>query len=253
MVSVTWLGHSAAVLEMGGVRLMTDPLLRPYAAGVLRRRDGAPDRRHLRGIDAVLLSHLHHDHADLRSLRMLDPVPILTAPRNAAWLRRRGLRGVSLEGWTDLGGVDVLPVPAVHQSRPMPHRPNDALGHLVRSASESVWAAGDTSLYDAMRELPTWAGRDCIDVVLVPIGGWGPRLSPGHMGPEEAAVACAATRARFAIPVHWGTFHVPPIGRFGDWMDRPADLFADALSRIAPGCTLVRLRPGETCESVLDR
>jgi len=252
MVSVTWLGHSAVVLEMAGVRLMTDPLIRPHA-GVLRRRGGPPASRHWREIDAVLLSHLHHDHADLRSLRMLDQVPILAAPRNATWLRRRGLRGVPLEGWTDLGGVDVLPVPAVHHSRPMPHRPNDALGHLIRSDHATVWAAGDTSLYDAMRDMPSWAGRESIDVALIPIGGWGPRLSPGHMGPEEAAVACAMTGARVAIPVHWGTFHVPPVGRFGDWMDRPADLFADALARIAPGCTLVRLQPGETCESVLDR
>ena len=249
---MTWLGHSAVVLELAGVRLVADPLLRPHA-GVLRRRGGPPAERHWQAIDAVLLSHLHHDHADLRSLRMLDQVPILTAPRNAAWLRRRGLRGVALEDWMDCGGVEVLPVPAVHRSRPMPHRPNDALGHLVRSDSASVWVAGDTSLYDGMRELPVWAGRDCIDVVLVPIGGWGPRLSPGHMGPEEAAVACAMTHARFAIPVHWGTFHVPPIGRFGDWMDRPAELFADALSRIAPGCKLVWMQPGETCGSVLDR
>src|SRR4051794_33311211 len=109
---------------------MADPLLRPHA-GVLRRRGGPPVREHWRAIDVVLLSHLHHDHADLRSLRMLDPLPILTAQRNAAWLRRRGLNGVPLEGWTDLGGVEVLPVPAVHGSRPMPHRPNDALGHLL--------------------------------------------------------------------------------------------------------------------------
>jgi len=249
---VTWLGHSTVVVEMAGVRLLTDPLLRPHI-GALRRRAGRPVHEQWRLIDAVLLSHLHHDHADLPSLRMLGQVPVLTTPRNAAWLRRRGLRGVPVEGWLDIGAVGVVTVPAVHHSRPMPHRPNDAVGHLLQSGSASVWVAGDTSLYDGMRELPSWVGGDRVDVAVLPIGGWGPRLSPGHMGPEEAAVACAMTGARFAVPVHWGTFHVPPIGLFGDWMDRPADLFADALARIAPDCTLVRLHPGETCASVLDR
>jgi L-ascorbate metabolism protein UlaG (beta-lactamase superfamily) len=248
-VSLTWLGHATVVLELAGTRLLTDPLLRPHA-GVLRRRAEPSRSEHWRSVDAVLLSHLHHDHADLRSLRMLGSAPVLTGSRSAAWLRRRGLSGVSPVGWQDVGEVAVRLVPAVHVSRPMPHRPNDAHGHLVRSATALVWVAGDTSLYDGMRDLPAWAGRDHVDIAVVPIGGWGPRLSPGHMGPTEAATACAVTGARAALPVHWGTLHVPPTGLFGDWMDRPLDLFADALHRIAPACHLVRLLPGETCSSV---
>jgi L-ascorbate metabolism protein UlaG (beta-lactamase superfamily) len=249
VIGLTWLGHSTVLLEVAGLRLLTDPLLRPHA-GFLRRRGRPLVRAQWDGVDAVLLSHLHHDHADLRSLRMLGPVPILTSRRNAAWLRERGLAGAPLEDWVDLGGPTVRLVPAVHHSRPMPHRPNDANGHLLRCAGASVWVAGDTSLYGGMRGLPALAGRDRVDIAVVPIGGWGPRLSPGHMGPEEAAVACALTGARFAVPVHWGTFHVPPTGFVGDWMGRPVDLFADAVSRIAPDCRVVRLRPGESSGSI---
>jgi L-ascorbate metabolism protein UlaG (beta-lactamase superfamily) len=248
--SVTWLGHSTVLLEIAGTRLLTDPLLRPHA-GLLRRRTPRPTEEHWREVDAVLLSHLHHDHAHLRSLRELGPVPILTGRENAAWLRGRDLPGVPLEGWRDVGEVSVRLVPAVHHSRPMPHRPNEAHGHLLRSESAAVWVAGDTSLYDGLQELPAWAGRDRIDVAVVPVGGWGPRLSPGHMGPEEAAVACAETGARYAVPVHWGTFHVPPTGWFGSWTRRPLELFADALARIAPHCHLVPLRAGGE-RSVLD-
>ena len=95
-IDVTWLGHSTVVLDLDGVRLIADPLLRPNA-GILRRRGRRPDEEAWAGTDAVLLSHLHHDHAELASLRRLAGAPILTAPDNAAWLRRRGLNGQGID------------------------------------------------------------------------------------------------------------------------------------------------------------
>ncbi|NUS50356.1 MAG: MBL fold metallo-hydrolase, partial [Nocardioidaceae bacterium] len=219
---VAWLGHSTVVLDIGGRRLLADPLLKRNN-GPLRRRGPAPDPGVWTGADAVLVSHLHHDHAELPSLRMLPGVPVLTGHVNAAWLRRRGLAGVGLDDrWHSLGeGVEVRLVRAVHHSRPMPHRPNGAHGHLVRSPEGTAWLAGDTSLFDEMADLPALAGVDEIDLAVVPIGGWGPRLSAGHMGPGEAARACAMTRARWALPVHWGTLHPPVMHHLSDWMDRP--------------------------------
>ena len=135
MLALTWLGHSTVVIEMGGARLVTDPLLHRHAPP-LRRRGSKPDRADWEGADAVLLSHLHHDHAELRSLRLLAPAPIVTARANAEWLRSKGLSmAVGLgDEWYSLGddGVSVRLVPAVHAARPMPHRPNAANGHLIR-------------------------------------------------------------------------------------------------------------------------
>lgn len=247
---MTWLGHSTVVIEVAGRRLITDPLLRRHS-GVLRRRAPSPEWHHWQDVDAVLLSHLHHDHAELRSLRMLGDAPVVTGPANAAWLRRRGLPGEAPEGWRDLGvGIRVRLVTAVHGARPMPHRPNDAHGHLLRVGDTAIWVAGDTELYDGMADLPRSAGADRLDLAVVPIGGWGPRLSPGHMGPAEAAEACAMTRARWALPVHWGTHHAPFTARFGDWMDRPAAHFEEELARTSPGTRMVRAVPGGRAVSV---
>ncbi len=258
MLSLTWLGHSTVVIDVGGVRLVTDPLLFRHAPP-LRRWGARPDVESWRGADAVLLSHLHLDHAELRSLRKLAPAPVLTAAPNAAWLRRKGIEtpvalddewyGVPADGARprdDLDGVQVRLVPAVHRSRPMPHRPNAANGHLIRTRDNVVvWAAGDTELYAAMGELGPWAGGR-VTVALIPIGGWGPRLSPGHLDPEEAAAACALADPAYVLPVHWGTLHAPggrqvPPG----WMTRPRAQFADALARVAPRCRLISVRPGE--------
>jgi L-ascorbate metabolism protein UlaG (beta-lactamase superfamily) len=247
--TLTWLGHSTVVIDLDGTRLVTDPLLGRHA-GLLRRRGARPSRVTWERPDAVLLSHLHHDHAELGSLRMLPrEVPVITAPENATWLRRKGLHGVSPgpEGWVDVGdgnGVVVALCRADHSSRPMPHRPNAANGHLVRSSAAAIWVAGDTSLYPELSGLgDEMQGR--IDVAIVPVSGWGPRLSPGHLGPVEAAEACALVGARYAVPVHWGTLHAPG-GRHlpRGWMDRPAREFEAAVSRLAPECTPVVLRHG---------
>ena len=223
MIRVAWLGHATVVLDLDGVRILTDPLLLPNA-GVLRRRGPQPDPAQWRSIDAVLVSHLHTDHAELRSLRMLQGTPIMSSRANVAWMRKRKLMdAVPIdEAWTRLpgGDVEVRLVRADHAHRQMPHRPNDAHGHLLRGPSGAVWVAGDTSLYPEMSLLAEMAGGS-IDVAVVPIGGWGPRLSPGHMDPGQAATAVALSGARWAVPVHWGTLHPPLMTGFStSWMDR---------------------------------
>lgn len=286
--SVVWLGHATCVLDVGGTRLVTDPLLGEHA-GILRRRGGlAPSAADWQEADAVLVSHLHHDHADVRSLRSTHAV-VLSAPANAHWLAGRGLDALGLhpdEWWSpaDAPRVRVRTVTAVHGHRPMPHRPNATVGFLVVASrtgaapdvppatpphvrpvppmSESfperildadadgdgvlrLWFAGDTELYPDLAHLAHLAGGP-IDLALVPIGGWGPRLSGGHMDPAQAAHACALVGARRAIPIHWGTLHAP-LGRNlpRGWMDRGGDAFLAALRREAPACEGVVLSPGE--------
>jgi len=261
-LTVTWLGHSTVVLDVTGpggaaVRVVTDPLLHRHA-GLLRRRGDRPAEV-WRGADAVLLSHLHHDHAELRSLRLLPDVPVLTARANARWLRAKGLRGVGLDGgWHPVGDeradVAVRLAPAVHGHRPMPHRPNAANGHVVRvgtgpagtDAGVRVWVVGDTERYPAMAHLPALAGGP-VDVALVPVSGWGPRLSGGHLGPVQAARACAEAGVGVAIPVHWGTLHAPGVRDLPrGWMDHAGAAFEAAAHRLAHGPRVVVLDQGES-------
>jgi L-ascorbate metabolism protein UlaG (beta-lactamase superfamily) len=247
---LTWIGHATTVLDIGGVRLLTDPLLRPRA-GPLRRRGKVPPADLWADTDAILISHLHHDHAELTSLKLLPRLPLITGTTNAAFLTRRKFPGVGLadDEWYDLGSdVQVRLVRADHHSRPMPHRPNDAHGHLIRTPTARVWIAGDTSLYPEMSGLPDLAGGP-IDLAVIPVGGWGPRLSGGHLNSETAAQAAAAVGAAVAVPYHWGTFAVP--GTFNSprgWMDLPGALFPRAIEREAPGCRAVVLRPGESLD-----
>ncbi len=260
VLRLTWLGHASTVLDVAGVRVLTDPLLRRHA-GLLRRRGAAPAPALWSDPDVVLLSHLHHDHAELGSLHLLDDVPVLTAPANAHWLRDRGVRGalgLAEDVWFTVGprgsharrpepgaGVRVRAVPAVHGERPMPHRPNAANGFVLVADRLRVWFPGDTEPYPAMAQLPALVDGP-VDLALVPVGGWGPRLSGGHMDPVQAARACAVVHARHAVPVHWGTLHAPASRRLPPgWMDRAGAAFAAAVEREAPECEAHVLEPGQ--------
>ena len=77
---VTFVGHSTVLLELGGVRLLTDPVLRPGFAHI-KRHAAPPAAGVTERVDAVLLSHLHADHVDLPSLRSFARDVRLIAPR----------------------------------------------------------------------------------------------------------------------------------------------------------------------------
>ena len=236
---LTWLGHSSVVVETRGVRVVADPLLR-HRIGALRRAHPLPRAaRELpaRGVDAVLISHLHHDHCDVPSLRALGAPMLIVPPGAGRWLDQQGLTGVvelAPGAAVDLGrGVRVVATPAEHLGRREPWGPTAmAVGHLVEG-SRTAWLAGDTSLFAGMARLTALSARGRIDVAAVPVWGWGPTLGPGHLDPDRAAEAVARAGVARAIPVHWGTLHPAFLRRaMGDRLDTPGRRFAEALGRL---------------------
>jgi L-ascorbate metabolism protein UlaG (beta-lactamase superfamily) len=238
-----YVGHATVLVDLDGVRLLTDPLLRPRLMHL--RRVGKVDSTVLRGVDAVLISHAHFDHLDLPSLERLGRELPVVAPKGAgALLRRRGFRAVSEIGVGDalqIGALSIRGTPAFHPPERMPFGMKaDPLGYVI-AGSRSVYFAGDTEPFDGMTELGP------VDVALLPIAGWGPTLGPGHMDPREAAGAAQAVRAKTVIPIHWGTLapiHKTLRGQAEDTA-QPADEFVERLRELAPEIEARVLRPGE--------
>ncbi len=200
---VTWLGHATVLIETGGARLLTDPVLRDRVMHL--KRHGATPARPGR-IDAALVSHLHRDHLDKPSLRGLSTTAI--APVGSTKYLPAGYRVHEVApGDTVDVGVTVEAVPAWHDGR---RRPGpgaevlDTLGFLVNG----VWFAGDTDFDPAMEAL-----RGRVDCALIPIWGWGPSLGPGHLDPAGAARVIDLIAPRIAVPIHWGTFLPLGLGR----------------------------------------
>jgi L-ascorbate metabolism protein UlaG (beta-lactamase superfamily) len=233
---LTWLGHSTVLIELGGARLITDPLLRPRVAHLLRE---AAEPGDLGRLDAILISHAHHDHLDKASLRRLDPGAQVVAPRAAARMLRstgRTVHTLDAGDAVDLAGVRVEAVPAVHDGRRIPiGRPSSGVGFVVGG----VYFAGDTEPYAEMARL---AGT--LDAALVPISGWGPKTGPGHMGPRDAANALALLRPALAVPIHWGTYRRIGHRPSGD----PAREFEAHAAELAPGVRVAVLSPGGSVE-----
>jgi L-ascorbate metabolism protein UlaG (beta-lactamase superfamily) len=237
---ITWLGHSTVLLELGGVRLITDPVLRARVLH-LRRRVAAPEAPGQ--LDAVLLSHLHYDHLDMPSLRRLDDGAILVVPRGGARsVRRLRHELVELAAGEELaiGQARVRAVPAIHDGRRMPvGRGAEAIGFVVESGPR-VYFAGDTEHFDAMADLAP------LDVALLPIWGWGPSLGPGHMDPEEAAAAAVLLRPSVAIPIHWGTFRPLALRRADEaLLDEPPRRFKARCATLTPETRVEVLLPGQ--------
>lgn len=246
MRRVTWLGHATVLLALEGARLLTDPLLRDRV-GHLRRHAPPVEAGLLDGpLDAVLISHAHHDHLDRRSLRELARAECdALVPRGTAAL----LRGLPFGRVHELApgeratvaGVEVEAVPAWHPTRRFPSRvEHEAIGFLA----ERVWFAGDTDLNAGMEAL-----RGRVDVALLPIWGWGPTLGPGHLDPASAARAAALVAPAVAVPIHWGTFL--PLGthrRHGALLSEPAEAFAAQIARTAPGVRVATLAVGDSLD-----
>lgn len=250
---VTFLGHSSVVIDVDGVRIVTDPILRPRV-GPLRRTTTIPQDELWSDADAVLISHSHWDHLDFASLRLIGRETTLIIPRGmASHVRARGFRRTVELLPGEHHGVGTVTVEATHAEHkgfgPPVGGTERSIGFLIRG-STAIYFAGDTAYFDEMTELDVG-----LDLALMPVWGWGPMLrSSEHLDPLGAARAVAVIRPRWAVPIHWGSLH--PVGL--RWLRPttridPPHQFAQLVRRYAPrtrvrvlgiGASL-ELRPGD--------
>jgi L-ascorbate metabolism protein UlaG (beta-lactamase superfamily) len=215
---VTWINHATVLLQMDGVNVLTDPTWAPRAVptlGARRRRSPGLRFEDLPPIDAVLLSHDHHDHMDLSTLRRLAARwrPILVAGLGtSAYLARKGIPGGrDLDWWQSLEivpGVVVTAVPARHASGRGMFDRNRRLwcGYVLSGPSGSVDFAGDTGFGSHFSAIA--ARFPDLRLALLPIGGFVPVwfMHPQHMSPRDAVRAAEILGAGTVVPIHFGTF-----------------------------------------------
>jgi L-ascorbate metabolism protein UlaG (beta-lactamase superfamily) len=237
-----WWGHATATIDLGGERILTDPFLRSHL-GPLRRVGPVPPSTAATETTLVLVSHLHHDHLDVPSLRRLD-APVVV-PRGAGDVVRRAgardVREVVAGDEVELGGVRVVAVPAHHPAGRLGYRGRaQPVGYLVADDRHTVYFAGDTGPDPRLAELPRR-----VDLALLPVGGWGLTLGDEHLGPRSAAALARILEPRLVLPIHWGTLQVPLLRHLRPQLGRLAGpRFAAELAQVAPATRAAVVEPG---------
>ena len=251
----TWLGHSTVLLEIDGLRVLTDPVWGKRASpsrliGPKRFQPVPVELKRMPVIDLVVISHDHYDHLDYPTIRALAKtnVPFVTSLGVGAHLEAWGIapaRITELDWWEShtLQGTDltVTAAPSQHFSGRALKDRNATLwsSMALRTSRHSVFFSGDTGLTTEYAAIRDRLGP--FDLVLLEVGAFHPSWGAVHLGPVHALEAHALLGGGAFLPVHWGTFSLA----MHAW-DEPAEtLLAQGMQR---GVQLVMPRLGEAVE-----
>jgi L-ascorbate metabolism protein UlaG (beta-lactamase superfamily) len=209
-IGVTFVGHATVLIEIDGIRILTDPVLSSRVVALKRLVAPGLPRGGLPELDLVLVSHGHLDHLDLPTHRRIASrrTVALVAENLGDLVERCGYDDVVEMPWGReyrFGGVRVTALEVNHWGRRglLPDR-RGYTGFLIEGESGSVFFPGDTAYTPLFRE---YGERFRIDVALLPIGAYDPpSFRRVHMNPEDAWQAFVDLRARWLVPIHWGTF-----------------------------------------------
>jgi L-ascorbate metabolism protein UlaG (beta-lactamase superfamily) len=242
-----WIGHASVRIEIDGVRLLVDPIFSDYASPF----DFGPKRFHpppialveLPKIDAVLITHDHYDHLDMRTVLHLvrrahpqaaampppppagvEPSGRATLPRDTLFFVPLGI-GAHLERWgvppqhirelqwgqqQTVSGVRIVSTPSRHYSGRRLGDRNATLwtSWSVLGARHRFYVSGDSGYSDHFRAIGQQWGP--FDLAFVKIGAYGPGAPwlDIHMSAEDAVRAVRDVGAKRMFPVHWGTFNL---------------------------------------------
>ena len=227
--SATWIGHASVLVQMGGIHLLTDPVLSERVspvsfAGPKRAVPPGLSAAELPRIDAVVISHNHYDHLDAPTVATLAAQPggppLFVVPLGLkAWFAGLGIANVvELDWWQSarVGAVEIVLVPAQHWSgRSFADRMETLWGgYAVFAPDFQLFFAGDTGyskdFADVRRRFAARHGAADrgFDLALLPIGAYEPRwfMKEQHIDPAEAVQIHLDLAARRSVGIHWGTF-----------------------------------------------
>ena len=190
---VTWYGHAAFGLDVGGKRLLIDPFLTDNPTAAVK-----PDQV---SADYILVSHGHGDHVgDAVDIAKRTKATVISNAEISRWFRAKGIETHAQH----LGGGFTYPfgylklTPAMHGSGlPDGSYGGNPAGFLLTTPDgKRLYFACDTGLFGDMRLI----GEEGIDLAALPIG------DNFTMGPDDALRAVKLIQPKHVIPIHYNTW-----------------------------------------------
>lgn len=248
-LTVTYIGHATVLINFFGTTILTDPVY-SHRLGVILKRKVYPGLKleDLPRLDFVVASHPHLDHFDRPTLRRLaHKTANLVIPKNTSDLiTNLGFSRFTELHWEDeldLNGLKIQAIKPQHWGARLPWEsiPRGYNSYLLRKNGINILFAGDTGYTENFKKI---ANQFPIDIALLPITAYNPpAFRPMHMNPEDAIRVFLETKAKYLIPIHWGTFRLSL-----EPMDEPPRLITDLMTKNGMQQNLALLKPGEMFE-----
>ena len=204
--------HATIVIEIGGHRLLIDPLLGP-AGSQPPIPDSANDRRNplvelpiaatdvVAGISAVLITHLHPDHIDMPAIELLRGTTVLCQPGDVRQLTAGGLTPTPVPNGVDAAGIRIMRTGGRHGTGAIGREMGEVSGFVFSADREpTVYLAGDTVW---CAEVESALSEHQPDVIVVNAGA--ARFVAGDpitMDIPDVLAVCAAAPEAVVVAVH---------------------------------------------------
>jgi len=210
-VALTWIGHASFLIQFNDLNVLIDPNFANWLFLLKRIKRSGLRIKHLPPIDLVLLTHAHFDHFHKPTLRRLPHPRIGVMPWGVGDLAHDlGFeRVVELEWWESLSHRDwkVTLTPSQHWgARTLRDHHRGYGGFVFEYQGRRIYHAGDSAYFDGFKEI---GQRLAPEIALLPIGAYHPEaFRKVHMGPDEAVKVFKDLRARWLVPMHYGSFRL---------------------------------------------
>ncbi|MGA8764897.1 MAG: MBL fold metallo-hydrolase [Candidatus Sulfotelmatobacter sp.] len=218
-LGVTFIGHASFLVQIGGRSVMIDPNFARWLFVLKRLKRPGLRVRDLPPVDLVLVTHAHFDHLHRPSLRAIvqdtlrkrDSAPAIIVPSHVSDLvSDLGFSEIIELGWwktSRYGNLAITHVPSRHWgARILKDSHRGYGGFVLRAGKHSVYHAGDTAYFAGFSEI---GRRLSPELALLPIGAYNPpQFRNVHTSPEDATRAFLDLKARWMVPMHYGTFRL---------------------------------------------
>lgn len=212
-----WLGHSSAIVELDGKRLIIDPVLEnaAFLPGIARRFDSSPlKREEIPEVDIVLITHDHYDHLEADTMKYLSKregikfiVPLGVGKRLKRWgISENSIYELGWEESVEFESIKIIALEGIHYSGRIMIDKNRTLwaSYAIKSKDKNIFWSGDTAYGEHFKKIGEKHGP--FDLAGLEIDGWNDAWVNIHLTPEEAVKVAKELRAEIVLPLHWGTF-----------------------------------------------